>query len=296
MRGIVLLFACLCVAALSSALPNGFVHTPLGPLPNECVHRVKSGSHVYVDDEGFATVYHPVTLNAYKLPSCDVRKYLAERKREAGPLEYDGWLAYTTFQTTVGFRSFLGYFSVPDQPAYDPEVLYLFTGLQNVNWIPIVDPEPPVFDIIQPVLQYPGDGGNYWSVKSWYVTLNSGYLVSDEVQVNVGDNIYGNMTQTGAQTWYIGGTSTQNGQTTSITVTHPRLAVQPWAYNTLECYGCSGGCSYEPTVPVQFTKLIIIDANGITTTPKWVPSVSPTRFCNEHAVVNSPTSVTINFH
>ena len=23
------------------------------------------------------------------------------------------------------------------------------------------------FDILQPVLQYPGDAGNYWSVKSW---------------------------------------------------------------------------------------------------------------------------------
>lgn len=35
--------------------------------------------------------------------------------------------------------------------------------------IPIHDPEVPVFDIIQPVLQYPADGGYYWSVKSWSV-------------------------------------------------------------------------------------------------------------------------------
>jgi len=31
------------------------------------------------------------------------------------------------------------------------------TGLQNINWIPKVTPLPSVdFDIIQPVLQYPG--------------------------------------------------------------------------------------------------------------------------------------------
>lgn len=47
-----------------------------------------------------------------------------------------------------------------------------------------MDPEPSgAFDIIQPVLQYPGDEGNYWSVKSWYVTLKSGALASDEIKV-----------------------------------------------------------------------------------------------------------------
>jgi hypothetical protein len=76
--------------------------------------------------------------------------------------DYDGWLAYTTYEAPTDIDSFLGYFSVPDEPQNDPEVLYLFTGLQNVNWIPLVDPEPSVFDIIQPVLQYPGDDGDYW--------------------------------------------------------------------------------------------------------------------------------------
>lgn len=53
-------------------------------------------------------------------------------------------------------------------PASTPDILYIFTGLQNIDWIPKVDPEPSAaFDIIQPVLQYPGDGGDYWSVKSW---------------------------------------------------------------------------------------------------------------------------------
>lgn len=47
----------------------------------------------------------------------------------------------------------VGNFSVPDNPKNDPDVLYIFTGLQNVDWIPKVDPIPNVFDIIQPVLQ-----------------------------------------------------------------------------------------------------------------------------------------------
>ena len=43
-------------------------------------------------------------------------------------------------------------------------------GVYLRSWIPKVDPEPSQdFDIIQPVLQYPGDSGNYWSVRSWCV-------------------------------------------------------------------------------------------------------------------------------
>jgi len=212
------------------------------------------------------------------------------------PQGYDGWLAYTTFHDPVGFNNFLGYFSVPNAPQNDPEVLYLFTGLQNVDWIPLVDPEPPVFDIIQPVLQYPGDSGNYWSVKSWYVTLNSGVLYSSEIQVNSGDNIFGNMTKIGSNSWYIGGTSTQNGQTTQLSVNNKnRLSSQPWAYNTAECYGCGGGCSYEPTQPVQFTKLSLVDQNNQPVSPQWVPHTSPNPECKEQATVNSPASVTISF-
>ena len=50
-------------------------------------------------------------------------------------------------------------------------MLYLFPGLQDVDWVPIVDPIPAdgTFDIIQPVLEYPDQGtGRGWSVRSWW--------------------------------------------------------------------------------------------------------------------------------
>ena len=40
------------------------------------------------------------------------------------------WEEYTAVKNTDGYDSFLGYFSVPDMPQNDPQVLYLFTGLQ----------------------------------------------------------------------------------------------------------------------------------------------------------------------
>ncbi len=51
------------------------------------------------------------------------------------PSDYDGWLEYAAYQNNVGFRSFLGTFSVPDTPAATPDVLYLFTGLQNIEYV-----------------------------------------------------------------------------------------------------------------------------------------------------------------
>merc|ERR1711916_355916 len=88
-----------------------------------------------------------------------------------------------------------GYFSVPNGvPASKPVRLYLFTGLQNVDWIPIVDPQPQGFDIIQPVLQTPTDYGiGDWSVKSWWVTLHAGAVASSEVILKSGGQVYGVM-------------------------------------------------------------------------------------------------------
>eukprot|EP01089_Gocevia_fonbrunei_P012672 TRINITY_DN305_c0_g1_i1.p1 TRINITY_DN305_c0_g1~~TRINITY_DN305_c0_g1_i1.p1 ORF type:complete len:311 (+),score=70.68 TRINITY_DN305_c0_g1_i1:36-935(+) len=268
-----------------------YIITPVGPVRSDCVHEVANGAIVTEVQKGSKhIVVDPATGKQTVLPKCPT---IPGQPFRLG--EYDGWLAYTSFQHAAGISSFLGYFSVPNAPKNDPEVLYLFTGLQNVDWIPIIDPEPTVFDIIQPVLQYPGDNGNYWSVKSWYVTLNSGVIVSREIQTTPGDKIYGNMTQTGESTWYIGGTSQKSSATSSITVTKTRLMTQPWAYNTLECYGCSGGCDYEPTSPSLFTKLELADKKGAAVTPKWIPYTSSNDVCHEHATVNSPSSVSIFF-
>jgi len=186
---------------------------------------------------------------------------------------------------------------VPAEPAIVPDILYLFTGLQNIDWIPVVDPDPTQdFDIIQPVLQYPGDNGNYWSVKSWYVTLDVGTVASNEVQMNVGDVIFGNMTRTGTAEWYIGSVNTNSGESTEVTVNHPRLASQPWAYNTLECYGCDGCDTYPANSPIHFTNLTLI-SKGKQVTPTWKidPKPSKLKQCKEHAIVTNPSTVTIDF-
>jgi len=279
-----------------TSLPKGFVHTPVGPLPEDCVHKVDNGAHVYEGKNGVLHVKSPVTDIIKTIPACDIRKYItAYLTKFKSPAVYDGWLAFTCWQypnASGTISSFLGSFSVPQAPQNDPEVLYLFTALQNVNWIPIIDPDPTIFDIIQPVLQYPGDNGNYWSVKSWYVTLDQGALASPEIIVAVGSDVFGNMTKTGPESWYIGGTSA-SGQVTKLDVSRPRLAKQPWAYNTAEGYGVLG-CGYEPTNSCSFTNLMLT-ANGQQLTPQWSAHQSPTPKCDETAHINSPSSVDITF-
>jgi len=263
--------------------------TPFGLLPNRCVRNVPNGAHIEELSKG-VRVTNPDGKSQILQADCDTRSLLREGRKKRQ--DYDGWLAYTTFHYPDGLDAFFGYFTVPTDPSNTPEVLYLFTGLQNVDWIPIVDPEPAIFDIIQPVLQYPGSISD-WGVKSWYVTLDSGVLVSDEIGVSAGDNIYGNMTRLQGSTWYIGGTSTQTGQTSGLTVTKNRLISQPWAYNTAEGYGVED-CSYEPTNGCIFTKLRLF-SKGKQVQPKWVAHQSPNPICNEKATINSPTKVTITF-
>ena len=51
------------------------------------------------------------------------------------PTDYDGWLEYAAFQQDAGVRSFVSTVTVPDVPAATPDVLYLFTGLQNMKCV-----------------------------------------------------------------------------------------------------------------------------------------------------------------
>jgi hypothetical protein len=75
------------------------------------------------------------------------------------------------------------------------------------------------------------------------VTLDVGALYSNEIVVQPGDAIFGNMTRlSGGSAWFIDSVVQSTGKHTSIKATasqmgNNRLQNQPWAYVTLECYG-----------------------------------------------------------
>lgn len=287
---------CLALALMASVSMAKLVPVPgAGPMPEECVHQVPNGADIRHHPSGELHVFVDDSLHSV-VPKCAAMAD-ARASQASYPNGYDGWLSYTVAENKDSYDSFLGDFSVPVKPKQAPEVLYLFTGLQNVNWIPKVDPQVPVFDIIQPVLQYPGDYGEYWSIRSWYVTVSNGAMVSPEIQVEVGDNVFGNMTQTGAESWFVGSQNMRTGQGSFVSVTHPRLKTQPWAYNTLECYGCSS-CAHMPNGgSSNFTNLVLTSGKA-KSIPQWqvTPRAPEHKICNSLSVVENPSTVDILFN
>ena len=326
----VLMLAAIAAAATAS-LPvvdvGGVPHTPVpgvGLLPSSCVNEVPSGtSSRRAPGGGLEATLPDGTVRTF--PSCGgvlpVRPGAAAFNRTTGrrsgllgavpgagsaasndkkdglPADYNGWLAYTVSKATgAAYDAFLGSFSTPDAPKEVPQILYLFTGLQNINWIPKADPDPTVdFDIIQPVTQYPGNFGNYWSARSWYVTLRDGALASTEIRLEEGDNVFGNMTRTGTQSFTVVSVNSRTGEQTVQKASNARLSTQPWAYNTLECYGCSG-CGTFPTKPSVFSGLKLF-AGGSEVKATWdVTPVKPVQpLCKAKAVVKDSADVTFDF-
>jgi len=259
---------------------------------------------VVVDEKGSVTV-NPPEAAAFQIPRCQFprAKYpgLRVKRNNEGsnkPGDVEGWHVYTQQQVGNNLNMYLGNWNVPDVPSGDDDqTLFMFTGVQNINWIPPNPGPDSPFDIIQPVLQYgPSEagGGSYWTLASWYVPLENGdsALWSDLITVNAGDNIFGNMTLTGPATWYINGLDTTINQNTDMTITRSILKAQPWAYVTLEVYNL-GDCDDYPTVPLNFTQLQLW-VNGQSQPFNWTP-VQADPSCNQQVSVVKPSNVIISW-
>lgn len=296
-----------------------YTATPFGEVLSHCVHEVPNDAHSLVQEDGSTLITSPEAAS-YVIPKCDTDggKWPIFRERseqpEPNPLppDYDGWLQYTALNTTAlgltgGFDSFTSVMSVPDVPKRKAHILYFFPGLQNRDWIPKVDPYPTEsnpFDIIQPVLQYPGEGlfhGNEWTLKSWYVTVNAGALYSKAINgIKPGDAILCNMTRTGPQSWRVSGALQSNPSKATVQeASAKRLTLQPWAYSAVaECYGCNG-CDTYPTLPITFTENRLYQAGREVDVPPgaWQRNPKPAvkLMCNESTSIASNGDATIAF-
>lgn len=308
----------LLMAGVSAAEP-AYTPTPAGWVLSHCVHEIEEGSSVRELEDG-STLVSSISGSKKIIAKCvsdkglPVLKQHREKAAEAGrplPPDYDGWLQYTAVNASKvglpaggGFDAFTNVMSVPDVPKARADQLFLFPGLQNIDWIPKVDPLPTSanpFDIIQPVLQYPGGGlfGGKWQVKSWYVTVNAGALYSSGIDVDAGDEILCNMTRTGPEDWVIVATSTKDPKkSTTQKASNPRLKLQPWAYNTLECYGCQG-CDTYPTKAITFNDNKLYSGGKLVDVPgsQWAINPKPAQDlkCKEHTSVDAKSGDTTIF-
>jgi len=287
-----------------------YVRTPKGLAWDKCVIKVPSGTHIIQEEGKAVKLEYPDGKYEFVKP-CSKKvlpqnHFTKKSNLKARDSPDDGWQAWTAFNNinNATFDVFTGSFSVPPVPnGWDGGILYMFTGLQNDNWVPINGefPTPPGFDIIQPVLQFgqsPAGGGSFWALASWYVTLDSNVFFSDLENVNAGDIIFGNMSRTAPTTWFISGGVVGSGQSTSISATDPRLLNQAWAYCTLEVYDIDD-CSndFPPSgSAIKFTQLALYDQGGKhQVIPTWQSLNNQGDHCQANANIYSPSSVSITF-
>jgi hypothetical protein len=93
--------------------------------------------------------------------------------------------------------------------------------------------------------------------------------------------------------WYIGGTNTRTGETAGITADKARLKVQPWAFTTVECYGCSD-CTFLPTNELYFTGMTGA-YQGANVPFEWKAFTTPQPKCATKAVIKDSQTVTYSF-
>jgi hypothetical protein len=147
------------------------------------------------------------------------------------------------------------------------------------------------------VLQYgpsAGGGGEYWSLASWYVTVDAGFLISSIEKPRSGDWIFGNMTLLGPDTWFIG-SQIVGGREVTLRANKQRLRNNPWAYVTLEVYNDSGDCREYPKNPQLYKDMSLTDASNKPISAQWTMHKSVSPICGEHMTVESPEHVTIHF-
>jgi len=299
MKAICLLIALLVAVEARVQRDPNYGLTPGGYRHKSCCHHVPSGSTVVEDEHGIITV-RPLNADAYLLPKCRYpRLSRVSPKSENGskPGEVEGWHVYTKQNVGGNLNAFLGQWNVPDVPqGDDDQTIFMFTGLQNIDWVPPNPGPNSAFDIIQPVLQYgPSEagGGSYWTLASWYVPLQGDSAVwSDLINVNAGDNIFGNMTLVSSANWYINSLDTTSNQKTDMTISRPRLKTQPWAYVTLEVYDLYE-CDDYPTQPVNFNNLQLF-VSGKQQQFQW-QAIQADPSCNQLVTINSPSNVTISW-
>ncbi|KJE91776.1 hypothetical protein CAOG_002865 [Capsaspora owczarzaki ATCC 30864] len=315
--GLLALFAV--AAATALPLSSDYVLTPAGYQHSSCVHGVPAGSEVVRSDEGLTLIHPDGTIIRKDKCSYPTFNSMREVKQAAaaggavggnrvlinddGNVEEtaNGWQAYTK-QNAGNVTAYLGTFNIPAAPQdYNGQTIFFFTGLQNIDWVPPQTRPSEGFDIIQPVAQYgpsSAGGGNYWTLSSWYVTLGTGTVWSPLIRINANDTIFGNMTRTGPESWYINSLDQTLNQKTDITVTKSLLTTQPWIYNTLEVYELSK-CTHFPAAPnnvLNFRNLALY-VSGQLTSANWQIGTDGQNppLCSAVAKINSPVSVDIVF-
>lgn len=221
----------------------------------DCVHEIPKGANVTISEEGKVT--GDVTLNGTLIAHYDActeapisTRHQAESTNATARQNpgVNGWVEASQenlswLSSTDNIDNMSGEWYVPNHPAVNGALIYIFNGIEpaSQNWI------------LQPVLQYgysPAGGGYYWGIASWLVS-SGGYAFHSPLEaVNAGDKLWGGTWQTGVSGgtlhWESKAYDYNTGANSWITAWTSGLH-WTWAYEgVLEVYGVNS-CSQLPS-------------------------------------------------
>ena len=137
-------------------------------------------------------------------------------------------------------------------------------------------------------------------IASWYVPASGAYFVSESRQVQEGDVIFGNMTQTSNECWDIS-ISVVGSNPLVLTVCDASLRAETWAFVAHEAYISSCSDALNPTLPCDFTGLdLFVSGHNAPSSPSWkqhynVPHCGTQVSVESHSHIKFTFNQTISF-
>ena len=127
--------------------------------------------------------------------------------------------------------------------------------------------------------------------------MDAGAVHSKLIQVKSGDIIFGNMTKTGSDSWFINGVDLETNENATLSITRAILKTQPWVYVTLEVYDVTSCEQYPPSgTEMPYTNLVLYES-GNEKPISWTVGTdgqSPP-VCDAKIAVKDASDVTITF-
>jgi len=271
-----------CVTLAVSAL----IPTPFGLRPEQCHHKVPSGSRL--ENTGEGVFVQPPNAEGYLLPALKEcvdfnMEYLHSRSLQKRPnaLWQDGWLDNAGYYPPTQVEKFTGDYLVPPDPKNDAsQVLFYFIGTENFQ-------SGIQVSILQPVLTW-GNGINGWNMASWNCCPQGQSHESDSISgIKAGATVSGIIDQSQGENWTI--SSTYQSQTVNLIIAAAQRDFD-WIDATLETYSVTA-CNMFPDGPLVYSNMVLTLGTG-PNAPSWQPSAATE--CNGTLTVNSPSKITIS--
>lgn len=197
-------------------------------------------------------------------------------------LSPNGWKLSATFAAAVPLGKMSVQFKVPEPPAMDGALIYLFAGAENAQ----------MRTILQPVLQWGYNGaygGECWNISCWHASVDGQWYYSQPVEVCTGDTVTGTVEVVKRPakdsigkdctcTWLITASTDKGASTVLDESIDPSLAM-PWLMllligAALEAYpeeACCTGIAREqyPASDTKFCDIELIDLAGNPFVADW---------------------------